>query len=46
MSKYHQKNWRKNVLPSIKSICVECGKTCKGEYPITGCGSFKRVSNS
>lgn len=46
MSKYNQKNCRKNVLPSIKSICVECGKTCKGEYPITGCGSFKKVSNS
>lgn len=40
MSKYHQKNWEENTLPNIKSICVECCKSCKGKYPVTGCGSF------
>ena len=42
MAKHHFKNWEENVLPSIKSICVECGKTCKGKHPITGCGSFNK----
>ena len=42
MPKYHQKNWEKNVLPSIKQICVECSKSCKGKYPVTGCGSFNK----
>lgn len=41
MAKHRRKNWEENVLPSIKSICVKCSKTCKGEYPITGCGSLE-----